>query len=174
MSQPDNIIQELIYQCIFRLDDNAKRIKLCLSDLLEDEIWKKPNNASNSIGNLILHLCGNIAHFIGASLGKNGYIRDRSSEFLTRGGYTKAQLIQHLDDTLSEAKSIIKKLDSLAFLEVQTVSGFRYSGLGMVVHVVQHFALHTGQNIFWTKILRDKDLGYSSEAPNQITKQTMH
>jgi len=82
----NELTQEIIAQSIFRMQENPPRIKNCLERLSETEVWQKPNEASNSIGNLILHLCGNITQYIIASLGNTEDQRTRDLEFSTTGG----------------------------------------------------------------------------------------
>lgn len=154
------LINELIEQSIFRLNENTPRIKKCLDELNEEEVWMRPNDSSNSVGNLILHLCGNIRQYIISSLGGEKDTRERDKEFETKGGKTKAELFEKLTVTVDQAVEVIKKLDEESILEVRSVQGFSYSGVGNIIHVVEHYSYHTGQIAFWTKLLKDKNLGF--------------
>lgn len=151
---------EFIEQSILRLKENTPRIEKCLDQLTEEEIWQKPNSASNSVGNLILHLCGNITQYIISSLGAEDDKRDRDLEFTTTAGYSKIELLKKLDTTVVKAMAIIKKLSDDALMQKRSVQGFEYSAMGSIIHVVEHYSYHTGQIAFWTKLLRDKDLGF--------------
>ena len=152
--------KEFIEQSIFRMEENNVRIEKCLTMLSEDEVWKKPNQSSNSIGNLILHLCGNIRQYIISSLGKVEDTRKRDLEFSTSGGFSKKELLNKLLGTVSEAARTIKNLDEKNLLDVKSVQGFEYSGIGNIIHVVEHYSYHAAQIAFWTKLLKDKDLGF--------------
>lgn len=157
---PSKLTEEIIGQAIFRLNENTPRIKKCLDELTEQEVWKRPNESSNSVGNLIIHLCGNITQYIISSLGGKNDGRERVKEFETRGGYTKAELFEKLSSTVDEAIEVIKNTDEEKLLKVRSVQGFEYSGVGNIIHVVEHYSYHTGQIAFFTKLLKDKDLGF--------------
>ena len=152
--------QELIEQSLFRLNENTPKIEKCLNELTEDDIWKRPNNSSNSVGNIILHLCGNINQYIISSIGGKEDIRKRAEEFSTKGGYSKTELFNKLTITVNEAADIISKCNNVELLRLRIVQGFEKSGVGIIIQVVEHYSYHAGQIIFWTKLLKDKDMGF--------------
>jgi uncharacterized damage-inducible protein DinB len=154
--------KEFILQSITRLEEYTPRIKKCLSELTEEEIWKRPNDSSNSVGNIILHLCGNVTQYIISSLGGSPDIRERDKEFSARGGLNRNDLINKLDTTVLMAIQIIKDCNEESLLKARNVQGYRYSGLAIIFHVVEHYAYHAGQIAFWTKLLKNKDLGFYS------------
>ncbi len=153
------LMDEFLLHATGRLEENTRKIKICFNDLSDDDMWLSPNEVSNSIGNMILHLCGNIRQYIISSLGHKEDIRERDKEFSTKGGFNKEQLMNLLQDTIHEAVSVIKKVDGPSLLKIRSVQGYSYSGLGIIFHVVEHFSYHTGQVIFYTKLLKNKDLG---------------
>ena len=152
--------KEFIEQSIIRMEENNERIQKCLAMLSEEEVWQKPNPSSNSVGNLILHLCGNITQWIIASLGKIEDKRQRDLEFSTTGGFSKAELLDKILNTVAEANQTIRNLSEAELLEKKEVQGFDYSGIGIIIHVVEHYSYHAAQIAFWTKLLKDKDLGF--------------
>jgi uncharacterized damage-inducible protein DinB len=154
------IIQEFINQNIFRIQENTPKIIKCMDELREEQIWQRPNETSNSIGNIILHLCGNIRQYIISSLGDQPDIRERDKEFSAKGGYNKEELQNKLTSTVEEAINTIKNIDENRLLKIHSVQGFNYSGIGVIIHVTEHYSHHTGQIIFWTKQLTAKDLGF--------------
>jgi len=158
----EEITKEFIEQSLDRIDQNTPKIIKCLNELEEDEIWKRPNNSSNSIGNLILHLCGNITQYIISSLGEIRDVRDRDKEFSTTDGYSRSELINKLNTILEKAKAIIQNMDAEKLLKKREVQGFQSSGMGNIIQVTEHYSYHTGQIAFWTKLLKDKDLGFYS------------
>lgn len=168
------ITNEFIEQAVFRLNEFTPKIERCLDELTPEEVWKRPNESSNSVGNLILHLCGNITQYIISSLGGQDDIRERDKEFEMRGGYTKTELLEKLMLTVDQAVEVIRNMDDESLLDRRSVQGFDYSGIGNIIHVVEHYSYHTGQIIFWTKLLKDKDLGFYSgvdlNAKNEIRK----
>lgn len=151
---------EFIDQSTRRLEDNTPRILKCMAELNEEDVWKRPNESSNSIGNMILHICGNVTQYIIASLGGIVDRRERDKEFSATGGVTKHELATRLTDTLSQAVEIIKRQKEESLLEKRTVQGFQLTGIGIVIHVVEHYSYHTGQIAFWTKLLKNKDLAF--------------
>ncbi len=154
---------EFIEQAISRMDEYQVKIASCLDKLEEKDIWQSPNNNTNSIGNQILHLCGNITQYIISGLGNEKDLRDRDGEFSTRGGISKSELYGRLSDVVKESKEVIRNLNPDALLKIRSVQGFRLSTIGIVLHVVEHFSYHTGQIVFWTKMLRNLDLGFYSD-----------
>lgn len=155
-----SITQEFKSQSIHRIELNTPRIAKCLAELTEEEIWQRPNDVSNSIGNLILHLCGNIRQYAISSLGGKEDTRERDKEFSATGGYTKAELLNKLETTVAEAIQTIKDSTEENLLLVRSVQGFIYSGIGIIVHITEHYSYHTGQIAFWTKLLKNKDMGF--------------
>lgn len=152
--------KEFIDQSIFRINESTKRIQKCFGEVEEPDIWKSANDNSNSIGNLVLHLCGNIRQYIISSLGKKPDTRERAKEFSAENGFTKAELLKKLTETVYEATEVVKKCDEAELLKVYSVQGFDLPGIGIIIHVTEHFSYHTGQIAFWTKQLINKDLGF--------------
>jgi uncharacterized damage-inducible protein DinB len=159
----NTIAQEFIEQSISILEKkNTPKIIKCLDKLSEEQIWLRPNKASNSIGNILLHLCGNIRQYVISALGGQPDIRERDKEFSTQDGYDKEQLLGKLTDTLNQAINIIRNTDEVKLMKIDSVQGFDYSGIGIIVHITEHYSHHTGQIIFWTKQLTGNDLGFYS------------
>lgn len=154
------VLEELKNQIIYRLDESTRMNTKSLSLISEDDVWKRINNSSNSIGNLILHLCGNITQYAISSLGNTDDLRNRDLEFSINNGYSKSELLEKLNTTLEEAKEIINKTTLEEYLRKRKVQGFTFSGVGIVIHVTEHYSYHTGQIAFWVKQLKNKDLGF--------------
>ncbi len=154
------VLEELKNQIIYRLDESTRMNTKSLSLISEDDVWKRINNSSNSIGNLILHLCGNITQYAISSLGNTDDLRNRDLEFSIDKGYSKSELLEKLNTTLEEAKDIINKTTLEEYLRKREVQGFTFSGVGIVIHVTEHYSYHTGQSAFWVKQLKNKDLGF--------------
>ncbi len=159
--RPENeMLSEFIENAIYRLDENMRMVQISLNGLSEEELWQKPNSASNSVANLILHLCGNITQYAISSLGERPDIRERALEFSVNSGAKKKELLGKLTDTVFHAKSVITHCSSEKLLHKHEVQGFSYSGIGIIIHVVEHFSYHTGQIAFWVKQLKNKDLEF--------------
>src|SRR6266513_390509 len=106
----EEFVKEFIDESITRIDENTEKLITCLHKLEEAETWKRPNQHSNSVGNIILHLCGNIRQYAISSLGQTEDIRERDKEFSVDGGYSKSELLKKLSDTVEQAKNIIKNI----------------------------------------------------------------
>ena len=156
----EEFTKEFVAQSANRINQNTPKIISCMNELEEDEIWRRPNNVSNSIGNLILHLCGNITQYIISSLGETEDTRERDKEFSIDGGYSKSELIGKLNLTVKRAVSVIQNMDTNGLLRKRYVQGFESSGIGNIIQVTEHYSYHTGQIVFWTKLLKSKDLGF--------------
>ena len=142
------------------LGESLPRIKSCLERLSEEEIWRRPNDSLVSIGNLVLHLCGNARQWIVTALGGEADHRVRSAEFAERGPLPTGELVARLETTLADVQATLRRLDPASLLEQRPVQTYMESGLSIIVHVVEHFSYHTGQISWATKLMRDTDLGY--------------
>lgn len=160
MAKDKMITAEFVQNACYRMDESMRMIKICLDKLGEDVIWKKPNATSNSIGNLILHLCGNITQYGIASLEGLEDNRNRDQEFETLSGFSKKDLVQKLDETVEKAKRSFSSASINELIRKRSVQGFEFSGIGNILHVVEHFSYHTGQIALWTKMLNNEDLGF--------------
>lgn len=152
--------KEIIENACFRLDESTRMIKKCLQLWDKEEIWIKPNEVSNSVGNLILHICGNMSQYIISSLGEKPDNRNRKKEFKTQNGPELELLITQLQRTVNESKKVLRASGKKELLNYRKVQGFEFSGIGVVMHAVEHYSYHTGQIAIWTKMIKNKDLGF--------------
>jgi len=145
---------------IFLKDDFMPKLKHCLEDLPEQDLWWRPNEQSNSVGNLILHLCGNMSQWILNSMGGRQFGRDRDAEFAERGPVPKAELISRIDSTVREVAEVLERLPERGLLERFPVQVYSTSRLQAVYHVVEHFSYHLGQILYIYKLRTSKDPGF--------------
>lgn len=143
-----------------KLRELAPRIETCLGCLSEDQLWARGHENENAIGNLVLHLCGNVRQWIISGIGGAPDHRQRDGEFAARGGTSKAQLLERLHTTVDEAVAVIRALPAERLSERRVIQGYEGSVLEAIYHVVEHFSMHTGQIIFATKLLTSVDLGF--------------
>jgi len=136
------------------------RIQDCLVRLTADQIWMRNSENENAVGNLVLHLCGNVGQWIGSGVGGKPDNRERDKEFAARGNIQPSELSQRLAATISEATDIIRNLPPERLSEKREIQKYNVSLMEAIFHVVEHFAEHTGQIIFATKLLTGHDLGY--------------
>ena len=150
--------QELLARAAYHFSWNYERIARCLAPLSEADIWRRPNSHSNAIGNQLLHLCGNITQYIISSLGQTPDLRERDAEFAATDGLTKTELLARLEQVTHAALTVIEHTPESELLRVRPVQAFEYSGTAIVLHATEHYSYHTGQIIFWTKQLLDRDM----------------
>jgi uncharacterized damage-inducible protein DinB len=154
--------KEIVTQGQLRFNENCLRIEKCLEYLTDEDMWFRSNPESNSIANLMLHLNGNIKQYVLGALGNENDERNRGLEFSRNKDMTKEELGEMLLKTCEASNEIIKKLTVQQLLEYHSVQGFKLSGFGILIHVVEHFSYHTGQIAAATKVLKGKDLGFYS------------
>ncbi len=154
------LIREFKENAIYRMQESGRMIGIALEKIGEEAIWKRPNGISNSIGNLILHLCGNIRQYAISSLGNSADVRVRDAEFEAKGGYSKGELLKSLEEVVSQAIRTIQDVSDDELVRIRDVQGFQLSGIGIIMHVVEHYSYHTGQIAFWVKQLEAQDLGF--------------
>ena len=130
------------------------QIRACLDALNDQQIWWRPNEASNSIGNLVLHCAGSTRHYIGHVVGGSDFARDRDAEFAERTPIAKEELRHRLDAAVEEADRVLNEFDPARLLETtertpQPSTYMQVIGLQLV-----HYAAHAGQITFATKLLK--------------------
>lgn len=168
---PQHPICHLILQQFnFRIfNESIPRIIKVLDMLTHEEVWLAPNKNSNSIGHLILHLCGNVTQWIGAGIGSRSDTRNRRDEFMTSDHISIPSLISQLLDLRIITDTALTSLDDATLQEIRVVQGFEESVLGIIIHVIEHFSYHTGQIALICKYLKDTDLGFYEGLDLNIT-----
>lgn len=149
------------------------RICKCLLQLSEKEIWWRPNSASNSTGNLVLHLSGNMRQWIISGLGGAPDLRKRHEEFAEQGPIPRQKLIRELRNTVNESCRVVARLSSEDLLRQYTIQGFAVTGYSATTDVLAHFAHHAGQIFYVTKLRRAKDLGFT-RLPRASGSRNLH
>ena len=128
------------------------RIKHCLGQLNDGQVWWRSNPSLNSIGNLILHLCGNVRQWIISGLGGAADNRERHAEFAERGPIPKEKLLRTLDAVVAEAKEVLGRLTASQMVEPRRIQGFNVTGLGAIFSTIPHFRGHTQEIIHMTRV----------------------
>lgn len=145
---------------VAKLDQYRSKIEICVRKLNEDQIWSRGRETENSIGNLCLHLLGNVRQWIVSGVGGAADHRNRDSEFEARGGISTDELISRLNQAVAQACDVIAKLTPMRLEEEITIQSYRLSVLEAVYHVVEHFSHHAGQILFAMKAISGEDLGF--------------
>lgn len=164
MTQSNKLGEQFIDSAIDILQNKSyPRIVKCLGELSDAEIWRRPNENLASVGNLILHLCGNMRQWIISGIGGAPDKRERWKEFDEKGPIPRAELIQRLKSTLDEVVTVLRNADHAKLTESRTVQGEVTTGVSVIMHVTEHFSYHTGQISLHVKLLKNIDLGYYKE-----------
>ena len=142
------------------VEDFLPKIEHCLEKLSNEQIWWRANEQSNSIGNLVLHLCGNARQWIVCGVGDGTDGRDRDAEFAQREVVRRDELLSLLRRTISDVDSTLARYEPERLLEMRTIQSTQSSALDAILHVVEHFAMHTGQIIMTTKVLTAADMEF--------------
>ncbi len=145
------------------LEQYWPRLRTCVEPLTTEQVWWRPNEASNSVGNLILHLNGNVGQWLVASFNKLDDRRDRPTEFNAKEAVGVSGLIEKLGATMQQAAGVLARLTESDLLASYEIQGYTVRGLDAVYQVVEHFGLHYGQILYIAKNLSGKDLGFYRE-----------
>jgi uncharacterized damage-inducible protein DinB len=140
------------------------KIRLALEALDETSIWKRENQESNSIGNLLLHLAGNIRQWIVGGIGGQPCDRDRAAEFSATSGYTKRELLSGLASSVTDADRVLANVTEEDLNRHVTIQGRDTTVLAAIYHVVEHFSMHTGQVIMLAKLYASRPVRFYEDA----------
>jgi uncharacterized damage-inducible protein DinB len=143
-----------------KLRKSCEQIATCVGKLNEDQVWARGHENENAIGNLALHLAGNVRQWIISGIGGAEDNRIRDLEFSTESGIAPAELLARLSATVEQAATVIEALTAEQLTRAYTIQGVTGTGLEAVLHVTAHFALHTGQIIYITKHVTGEDLAF--------------
>jgi uncharacterized damage-inducible protein DinB len=134
------------------------RLREVVEPLTDEQVWWRPNEASNSIGNLLLHLNGNVYQWLVASFSHFEDRRNRPAEFGERERIPAAELLNRLGATLEDAEGVLARLAAEELAAPMEIQGYSVTGLSAVYQVVEHFGLHYGQILYIVKTLTGADL----------------
>ena len=135
------------------LQQAIKKIRHCVNQLSDEQVWWRPDELQNSIGNLILHLCGNVRQWIISGLGGEQDVRNRSQEFSERRATPKADLVGQLEMVVAEATKVLSVVTASELLRVQRIQGFDETGMAAIFSTVPHFRGHTQEIVHMTRSL---------------------
>jgi len=141
-------------------DESFPRIAQCLNALSEEEVWHRPNGNSNSIGNLVLHLEGNIRQWLISGIGNQEDYRIRELEFSEKGPIPKKALMDKLIQLEEDSKSVFDDISKEDLIIIKNIQGFDTNITSILIHITEHLSYHTGQIAFYTKLLKDIDLKF--------------
>jgi hypothetical protein len=154
------------------LDNSVARIKHCLGQLSNEQVWHRPDSELNSIGNLLLHLAGNVRQWLVAGLGNAADTRNRPAEFAERGPIPNKDLLAKLQAAVDEAKPVLRAQTAGRLHEPRRIQGSQITGLAAIFDSVPHFQGHTQEIIHMTRQLLGKayQTAWEPRRPNRARR----
>lgn len=154
----------------FLAEEYPAKLRIALERLPEAELWWRPNPSCNSVGNLLLHLAGNLRQWVVHGLGGAPDVRARAGEFQRDGGLSRAEVWAELERSVADADAVLAELDPTTLTDPKTIQGLETTGLAALYHVVEHFSMHTGQILYLVKMRTGEGLGfYSVDSQGKVT-----
>lgn len=129
------------------------QVRKAVDTLDEDQIWWRPNDKSNSVGNLVLHLSGSLNLYLNKLIGGFPYQRDRDAEFAERGPIPKAELLRIFNDMIANAEQSFAKVNDL--MAPATDPEKNQYVIEDLIGILTHVSTHVGQILWVTKMLRE-------------------
>ena len=148
----DDVTQAVVHEATLGFDYCLEKIAHCLDQLSDEQVWWRPHKSMNSIGNILLHLCGNVRQWIVAGVGGADDVRERPSEFSESGPIPKSMLLGQLEQVVGEAKDALRAASSEGMLAPRRVQGYDVNGWGAVFDSIPHFRGHTQEIICMTRM----------------------
>ena len=136
------------------------KIRRCVRELSDEDLWWRPNAESNSVGNLLLHLAGNVRQWVVSGIGAEADVRERQAEFDADRGLARDELLDRLEDALRQVDRVLAQLSPDRLLERRSIQGREVTVLEALYHAVEHFGMHTGQIIYIAKLRTGADLRF--------------
>jgi len=136
----------------YLMTEYRTKLRCAVEALPPDALWWRPNDSSNSVGNLLLHLIGNVRQWIVSGLGGAPDVRVRSAEFAARDGQPASELLADLERALVEVDTVLAALSPGMLLDRRTIQGRDVTVFEAILNVVQHFSHHVGQVIWIAKL----------------------
>ncbi|HEX5085547.1 MAG TPA: DinB family protein [Blastocatellia bacterium] len=160
------------------LEDYFVKIAAAIDALDDEQVWRRPNESSNSVGNLLLHMSGNVRQWIISGVGGAQDIRDRASEFAARGSAAKGELVELVRATLDEADAVLTKIEDECattnsdepLQRICKPQDYEATIFDAIFHVVEHFSYHTGQIVFAAKWLAEGQVSFYDDKRLNLEK----
>jgi uncharacterized damage-inducible protein DinB len=146
------------------LTEYRTKIRLAVEALPEDALWWRANDESNSVGNLLLHLTGNVRQWMVSGVGGAPDIRHRAAEFAATDGPPRTELLANLNHTLDEVDRVLGALTPESLLERRTIQGRDVTVLDAIFICVEHFSMHLGQIILLAKLRAPEAVQFYEDA----------
>lgn len=128
------------------------KIAAAIEPLAEEQLWWRPNEGSNSIANLLIHLNGNLSQWVLAGLGGEPFERHRDAEFAARDGQSKAEMMDRLRATVERCRAVVARLTPDDLARRHQIQKYELDGYRALFHTVEHMSYHTGQIVLLAKL----------------------
>ena len=161
----DKVAAEFLDLSVKKLEQTTAMLTTCVSKLTDEQVWERHGAHENAVGNLILHLGGNMRQWILHGVGGGEDVRTRDAEFSTDRGTTGPALIAEFQALVEEAKTVILAVPAERMLERIHPQGRDVSVMGAIHQVVGHVQQHVGQVILLTKQMTGRDLDLTIPRP---------
>jgi hypothetical protein len=148
----DGLHAALVEAACAELEEAASRVAHCLRQLSEEQVWWRPRPEMNAIGNLMLHICGNLQQWVVSGLGEEPDRRNRPAEFAERGPIASSVLESQLTACVNRAQEVLRRLPPERWVSRIRVQGFDVTGVGALWHSVPHFRGHVQEIIHLTRV----------------------
>ena len=145
-------------------DEYRVKMRRAVEAIPPDRIWWRPNEQSNSVGNLLIHLAGNLRQWILSGVGGQPQTRDRAGEFAARTGDDAQALLAELDEVLDAVDAVLGGLTEARLADRSGIQGRDITVLEAVFHVTEHFSMHLGQVIVIAKLLAPGEVRFYEDA----------
>jgi hypothetical protein len=130
------------------------QIRSCIDQLNDEQLWWRPNEEANSVGNLVLHLSGSVRHYLAHQVGGIAYSRNRAAEFAERGPIERSQLLATWDEAVSQVTEVLAVFDTGRFMDSTAEPDYVPTVFDLIYNVSIHMATHAGQIVWVTKMLQ--------------------
>jgi len=159
MSDSKSLAGEFARISRYELRERLRRIEICVAKLDDEQLWARAHESENAVGNLILHLAGNIRQWIVGGVGGEPDVRDRDGEFAQRQPLGREEVLSKLRRAIEDADRVLGAVPEEELLVPRKIQTFEVTALHAIYHCVEHLAEHTGQIIWVTKRVTGEDLG---------------
>ena len=134
------------------VDDYPAQIGQCLDLMTEDDVWWRPDETSNALGNIMLHLIGSNCLYVGYGVGARAIERDRAAEFTARGNPDRVVIVGGWNQTVQMMTEVFDSLDASQLMEKTDRAGKETTIASILLHASHHTAAHMGQVVWITKM----------------------
>lgn len=176
MTNHETCVHDFIRISRHQLRERLRRIELCSDKLSDSQLWVRSHENENAVGNLILHLAGNIRQWIVSGVGGETDARDRDAEFSRREPLDREELLIRLRQAIEEADRVLASITTSQLARKRKIQVYEVTGLHAVYHAVEHLAEHTGQIVWVTKRLTGENLkiyGYLDKPGGKDRRELM-